>query len=112
MELHNTIYWISGYIPEGEIEPSMEVKKLVQLGNFKKYKYVWIAVDHNGGIGTAQELNNIGLETIQEALLQPYGFMDPAENNMVKAMPFNEMITKYNILKEKLFKEVNETKTI
>ena len=109
--MKSLIYWISGSIPPDDNVASVEIKKLVQIGDLKGYKDIWISISCNGGIGTALKLEDIGDDYLDDALLKVYGFTSLSDENIIKKMSFDEAINIYIGMKARLQATMDSPKT-
>ena len=93
---------INGYIPSDENIVAFTIYKFQKLGKTEPI-YVWLAIDHHHGIGSA--LDNFGLKDREEALMSVLKFLDTSEDSMFKHVyteDFEEVLEARSYIKEKL----------
>ena len=104
--MKDTYYAISGYIPQDEEGVvNVSLYKLCTIGSEKNRKYIWIAINYNGGIGTATDKHN---ENIEDAILLIYKYMDEVWD--IGKYTFEEAMNIYNDITKQLEQQLTNKK--
>jgi len=102
--MEKSIYAFNGFIPSDEDVVSINIYKLIRYGK-DNVRYAWVIINGAEGSGIGTLTNEFGENEKEDALIQITRYRD--ENFHILKGTFDEAMTYYQILKNKLQSELN-----
>lgn len=109
MEKDKTLYCICAWIPNDENIIAQQIFRLTRIGNKKGYKFIWIDIygGIQGGVGTAIDLQEVGEESIEKALIQLIKIVGTTYNKfLLDELTLKEALLKSTEFEVELFKQL------
>ena len=109
MENNKTLYYICAWIPNDENVIAKQIFRLTRIGNQKGYKFIWIDIDGGiqGGVGTSIDLQEVGSDSIEKALIQLIKIVGTTyDKYFLDELTLDEAYLKAKYFEEELQKEL------
>lgn len=103
--MEKVLYIVTGYIPSDEDIIQTNIYKLQCIGS-KSKKYIFIAIEDTGGIGTS--CDDWGSNTAEDAIINSTNYLHGERFRYIKTNDFNKVISIRDGIIKGLEKELDD----